>query len=246
MTLNWEQVQEEVGNVSSRIAAFLERGRFVGVDGHVVTIGFAKQEMAARGMIENPDNIATLTSIVRTTERSDGSATDCRIDGVGFSKTDDGESESGEGKRTTTGPLRASANTSGRQTGAGNFWRRARRGQAGIEPEGGAGMKNPFGNMGNILKQAQAMQEQMAKLQEQSSSKTVTGTAGGGSVTVTANGAMELVAIVIDPEVVKSGDVEMVQDLVMAASNDALRKAREMMAEAMKSVTGGMNMPGLL
>jgi DNA polymerase-3 subunit gamma/tau len=61
--LNWEQVQEEVANASSRIAAFLERGRFVGVDGHVVTIGFAKQETVARGMIENPDNMAMLTSI---------------------------------------------------------------------------------------------------------------------------------------------------------------------------------------
>ena len=106
-------------------------------------------------------------------------------------------------------------------------------------------MKNQFGNMGNILKQAQAMQAQMAKVQEQAASKTVTGTAGGGSVMVTANGAMQLVGIVIDPEVVKGGDVEMVQDLVMAASNDALRKAREMMAEEMKSVTGGMNVPGL-
>ena len=106
-------------------------------------------------------------------------------------------------------------------------------------------MKNPLGNMGNLLKQAQAMQAQMAKVQEQAASKTVTGTAGGGSVTVTANGALQLVGIVIDPEVVKSGDVEMVQDLVMAASNDALRKAREMMADEMKSVTGGMNVPGL-
>ena len=106
-------------------------------------------------------------------------------------------------------------------------------------------MKSPFGNMGNILKQAQAMQAQMAKVQEQAAAKTVTGTAGGGSVTVTANGAMQLLGIVIDPEVVKSGDVEMVQDLVMAASNDALRKAREMMADEMKSVTGGMNVPGL-
>jgi len=86
----------------------------------------------------------------------------------------------------------------------------------------------------------------MAKVQEQAGSKTVTGTSGGGSVTVTANGAMQLVGIVIDPEVVKSGDVEMVQDLVMAASNDALRKAHEMMADEMKSVTGGMNVPGLL
>jgi DNA-binding YbaB/EbfC family protein len=106
-------------------------------------------------------------------------------------------------------------------------------------------MKSPFGNMGNILKQAQAMQAQMAKVQEQASAKVVTGTAGGGSVTVTANGALELLRIVIDPEVVKSGDVEMVQDLVMAASNDALKKAREMMANEMKAITGGMNVPGL-
>lgn len=106
-------------------------------------------------------------------------------------------------------------------------------------------MKNPLANMGNILKQAQAMQAQMAKVQEQASVKTVTGTAGGGSVTATANGAMQLLSIVIDPEVVKSGDVEMVQDLVMAASNDALHKAREMMANEMKAVTGGMNVPGL-
>ncbi|NOT21954.1 MAG: YbaB/EbfC family nucleoid-associated protein [Nitrospiraceae bacterium] len=107
-------------------------------------------------------------------------------------------------------------------------------------------MKNPLGNMGNILKQAQAMQTKMAKVQEQASTKTATGTAGGGSVRVTANGAMEIVSIVIDPEVVKSGDVEMVQDLVMVASNDALKRAREVMAEEMKSVTGGMNVPGLL
>ena len=76
VTLNWEQVQEEVANASSRIAAFLERGRFVGVDGHVVTIGFAKQEMAARGMIENPDNMAVLTSIC---ERLSGQTVRLRI-----------------------------------------------------------------------------------------------------------------------------------------------------------------------
>jgi DNA-binding YbaB/EbfC family protein len=107
-------------------------------------------------------------------------------------------------------------------------------------------MKNPLGNMAGLLKQAQAMQAQMAKVQEQAASKTVTGTAGGGSVTVTANGAMELVKIVIDPEVIKSGEADMVQDLVLAATNDALRKAREMMASEMKSLTGGLNIPGLL
>lgn len=106
-------------------------------------------------------------------------------------------------------------------------------------------MKNPFGNMANIVKQAQAMQAQMAKLQEEAATKTVTGTAGGGMVTVTANGAMEIVKVVIDPEAARSGDAEMLQDVVMAASNDALRKAREMMAEQMKAVTGGMNVPGL-
>ena len=106
-------------------------------------------------------------------------------------------------------------------------------------------MKTPFGNMGNIMKQAQAMQAQMAKLQEEAATRTVTGSAGGGMVTVTANGAMELVGIVIDPEAVKSGDVDMLQDVVMAASNDALKKARQMMADQMKTVTGGMNVPGL-
>ena len=106
-------------------------------------------------------------------------------------------------------------------------------------------MKNPFGNMQNIMKQAQAMQEQMAKVQEQAAVKTVSGTAGGGIVTVTVNGAMQIVGVVMDPEVVKSGDVEMLQDLVVAAVNDALRKAQEMMAEEMKSVTGGMKIPGL-
>jgi DNA polymerase-3 subunit gamma/tau len=74
--LNWERVQEEVANASSRIAAFLERGRFVGVDGSVVTIGFAKQELAARGMIENPDNMAVLTSIC---ERLSGQTVRLRI-----------------------------------------------------------------------------------------------------------------------------------------------------------------------
>ena len=106
-------------------------------------------------------------------------------------------------------------------------------------------MKNPFGNMSNIMKQAQAMQEQMAKVQEQAAAKTVTGTAGGGIVTVTANGAMQIVSVTLDPEVVKGGDIEMLQDLVVAASNDALRKAHEMMAEEMKSVTGGLKIPGL-
>ena len=105
--------------------------------------------------------------------------------------------------------------------------------------------KNPFGNVGNIMKQAQAMQEQLAKIQEQAAAKTVDGTAGGGMVTVTASGAMQVVAMKIDPEVLKSGDTEMLQDLIVAAANDALRKARDMMAEEMKTITGGLRIPGL-
>ena len=106
-------------------------------------------------------------------------------------------------------------------------------------------MKNPLGNMANLMKQAQAMQAQMAKLQEEAATKTVTGTAGGGMVTVTANGGMEIASVTINPETVKSGDVDMLQDLMLAATNDALKKARQMMADQMKSVTGGMNIPGL-
>jgi DNA-binding YbaB/EbfC family protein len=85
----------------------------------------------------------------------------------------------------------------------------------------------------------------MAKVQEEAASKTVTGTAGGGMVSVTANGGLEIVSVVINPEAGKSGDVDMLQDLVLAATNDALKKARQMMADHMKSVTGGMNIPGL-
>lgn len=106
-------------------------------------------------------------------------------------------------------------------------------------------MKNPLGNMANIMKQAQQMQAQMAKLQEEAATKTVTGSAGGGMVTVTANGALEVVSVRIDPEGLKDGDAEMLQDVVLAATNEALKNARQLMADQMKSVTGGMNIPGL-
>lgn len=106
-------------------------------------------------------------------------------------------------------------------------------------------MKNPLGNMANIMKQAQQMQAQMAKLQEEAATKTVTGSAGGGMVTVTANGALEVVSVHIDPEALKDADAEMLQDVVLAATNEALKNARQLMAEQMKSVTGGMNIPGL-
>ena len=105
--------------------------------------------------------------------------------------------------------------------------------------------KNPFGNMGNIMRQAQTMQDQMARLQEQSASKIVEGSAGGGMVTVKANGAMEIVSVTINPDVMKSGESDLLQDMVVAATNDALRKAKDLMAGEMKAITGGMKIPGL-
>ncbi len=105
--------------------------------------------------------------------------------------------------------------------------------------------KNPFGNMGNLMKQAQAMQERLAKIQEEAAAKTVEATAGGGMVTVTVSGAMQVVGIKIDPEVAKSNDMDLLQDLVRAATNEALRKARDLMADEMKGLTGGLQIPGL-
>jgi DNA-binding YbaB/EbfC family protein len=99
--------------------------------------------------------------------------------------------------------------------------------------------------MGDLMRQAQALQERMAKLQEEAGNRTVQGSAGGGMVTVTANGRQEVLSVKLDPEIVKSQDQEMLQDLIVAGVNDALKKAQAMMAEEMKSVTGGLNIPGL-
>ncbi|MFQ5781285.1 MAG: YbaB/EbfC family nucleoid-associated protein [Nitrospiria bacterium] len=98
---------------------------------------------------------------------------------------------------------------------------------------------------GNIMKQAQALQERMAKLQEEAAQKTVEASAGGGMVTVKMNGRQELLSVKIDPEVVKSEDVDMLQDLLVAAVNEGLRKSRELVSEELKGMTGGLNIPGL-
>ena len=105
--------------------------------------------------------------------------------------------------------------------------------------------KNPFGNMGNIMRQAQAMQDQLARVQEQAAAKVAEGSAGGGMVTVKANGAMEMVSITINPDVLTSGERDLLQDMIVAATNDALRKAKDLMAGEMKTITGGMKIPGL-
>ncbi|MDR7074994.1 YbaB/EbfC family nucleoid-associated protein [Fictibacillus barbaricus] len=101
------------------------------------------------------------------------------------------------------------------------------------------------GNMNNMMKQMQKMQRDMAKAQEELKDKMVEGTAGGGMVTVKANGHKEIVDIVIKEEVVDPDDIDMLQDLVLAATNDALKKVDEMVSQDMGKFTKGMNIPGL-
>lgn len=98
---------------------------------------------------------------------------------------------------------------------------------------------------GSLMKQAQELQERMAKMQEEAAEKTVEATAGGGMVTVIVNGRQEVLSVKIDPEVVNPDDIDMLQDLVMAAVNDGIRKTQEAMSEQMKGMTGGMKIPGL-
>ena len=100
--------------------------------------------------------------------------------------------------------------------------------------------------MGNLMKQAQKLQSQMLKLQEELAEKTVESTAGGGMVKAVANGKQQIVSIRIDKEVVDPEDVEMLQDLVLAAVNDALAKAQEMVSSEMNKLTGGLNLPGMM
>ena len=100
--------------------------------------------------------------------------------------------------------------------------------------------------MGKMMKQAQQLQAKMLKLQEEMSEKTVETSSGGGMVKVMANGRQQLVSIQIEQEVVDPDDVEMLQDLILAAVNDALSKAQDMVSEEMNKLTGGMNIPGLM
>ncbi len=98
---------------------------------------------------------------------------------------------------------------------------------------------------GNMMKEAQKLQAQMAALQEEVGKKKVEATAGGGMVTVEANGKQELIAVKIDPEVVNKDDVQMLEDLVLAACNEALRKSRELVQQELGKLTGGLKIPGL-
>ena len=99
--------------------------------------------------------------------------------------------------------------------------------------------------MGNMMKQAQKLQAKMIRLQEELGEKTVESAAGGGMVKVVANGKQQIVAIQIEKEVVDPEDVDMLQDLILAAVNDALTQSQEMVSSEMAKLTGGMNLPGL-
>ena len=98
---------------------------------------------------------------------------------------------------------------------------------------------------GNMMKEAQRLQQQMAALQEEVGKKKVDATSGGGMVTVEANGKQELVSIKIDPEVINKDDAQMLEDLVLAACNEALRKSRELVQQELGKLTGGLKIPGL-
>lgn len=101
------------------------------------------------------------------------------------------------------------------------------------------------GNMAGMMKQVQKMQQDMQKMQEELEERQVEASAGGGAVTVIATGKKNIVSIKIKPEVVDEDDVEMLEDLVTAAVNEAIRNADEMVAKEMGKITGGMNIPGL-
>lgn len=102
-----------------------------------------------------------------------------------------------------------------------------------------------FMNMNKLMKQAQQMQAKMSKMQEELEEKTVETTAGGGVVKVVVNGKQELLDIKIDPDAVDPEDVEMLEDLILAAVNEGMRKVQDMINQEMGKLTGGMNIPGM-
>jgi len=100
--------------------------------------------------------------------------------------------------------------------------------------------------LGDLMKQAQRLKAEMERIQAEAATKTVDGSAGGGMVTAIANGKGELLSVRIDPAAVREEDLDMLQDLITAAANDALRKARELLAQDVSRLTGGFGLPGLL
>ena len=110
---------------------------------------------------------------------------------------------------------------------------------------GGGGAGLPGGAKGGLAGQLQAMQQQMLEAQEALGDQTVETSAGGGAVTVIMNGHQKLESITIDPEVVDPEEIEMLQDLIVAAVNEAVESSQNLAADEMNSITGGLNIPGL-
>jgi hypothetical protein len=106
-------------------------------------------------------------------------------------------------------------------------------------------MSTGFGNMGQVLKMAQKMQQDLARAQEEVGQRTIDATAGGGAVQVTVSGRKEIQAIRIAPEVLRPEEAEILQDMLIAALNQALRQADELMSQAVSKLTGGLKLPGL-
>lgn len=107
-------------------------------------------------------------------------------------------------------------------------------------------MAKGLGGMGNLFKQAQEMQARLAQVQEELARKSVEASSGGGMVQVTVNGHLAFSSVKVDPAVINPQDKEMLEDLILAAVNEGLRRAREMVSEEMSKVTGGLKIPGLI
>ena len=107
-------------------------------------------------------------------------------------------------------------------------------------------MPRGFSGMGDLVRQAQKMQQKMAEVQAGLKDRVVEGTAGGGMVKVLVNGQQEVVAVKIDPQVVDPEDVAMLEDLILAAARQGLKKAHDMAQDEMAKVTGGVNLPGIM
>jgi len=114
-----------------------------------------------------------------------------------------------------------------------------------IMPKGFQGMPGGGMNMQQLMKQAQKMQKQMAEAQEELANKTLEVSAGGGAIKVTINGEKQITDLTISPDVVDPDDVEMLQDLVISAINEAFRQMDESVSSQMSKITGGMNLPGM-
>jgi len=106
-------------------------------------------------------------------------------------------------------------------------------------------MPRGFSGMGDLVRQAQKMQHKMAEVQQSLKDRIVEGTAGGGMVTILVNGQQEIVAVKIDPQVVDPDDPSMLEDLILAAARQAIKKSRDMAQEEMGKVTGGVGLPGM-